>query len=586
MIRSVLAVGEIALLAVSWLLAGLALVPRQIREKEDSLVVWTTAFGLGAGTSAVAITALAAWHRLSNSSARAVVAGVAAVAVLAAWRLRPRIGARPPQGRAARLALLALLAIMALTLFATLAPPSSMDATVYHLRVPKEFLRNGGWAKIDVAQSFQPLYIEMLFAEGMALGGGIVAALVHWALAIGAVGTAAMWGRRIGGSGAGIWAALAFGGTALFAWESTSSFIDLGLALFSGLAFFWATRPDDGEWAAVLAGVFAGLAGGSKFTGLIVAALTGIAAFAIVWPEPRRGVLRMLAVGGVALAIAAPWYLRNMALTGNPIYPLLNKWFRGPALGFSGIEYGHGRDLLHLLVSPFDLLLRGGAFAEGWSVGPAFLVLVPVGLLAFRSRLALVGAGIITAWWLIWFWSSPQTRLLVPIMPIAAGYVGAGFWVWFTSGSRVARGVAIAVLGIATAEGLGSAALSAKLNGKVVLGLEEPAAFLERNSWNYVAYEQANRLLPPEAKVAGTGAAFWQNLYYLDRETSFPGTTDVRPAELRRAGFTHALEITGCPLPPAVPAERVLTEGQYPLRASRLRGGVYSYSCYRISALR
>jgi hypothetical protein len=586
MISSLLAVGEIALLAVSWTFAGLLLLPRQLREEEDSLLVWTTALALGAGVSAIAITGLAALHRLSRGSTLAVAAAVAAAGVVAIWRLRPRWSERFPRDRAARVALAALAAMGAITLFATLGPPSSMDATVYHLRVPKEFLRTGGWTKIDVLQSFQPLYVEMLFAEGIALGGGTVAALAHWVLAIGAVGASAAWGRRLGGGASGLWAALAFGGTALWAWESTSAFIDLGLALFAGLAFYWATRPDRGWPSVVLAGAFAGLAGGSKFTGLIAAALAAVAAFAIAWPDVRRGVQRMLGVGGIALLVASPWYLRNLALTGNPIYPLLNKWFHLPVVMFSRYEYGNGRDLLHLLISPVDLLVRGTAFSEGWSVGPAFLILAPVGLIARRSRAAFVGAGIIAAWWLVWFWSSPQVRLLLPIMPIGAGLAGAGFCACFGSRSRAARVLAVAALAVATAEGLGIAALYAKVNEKVVLGLEDASTFLRQHSWNYVAYEQTNRLLPADAKVATTGTALWNNLYYLDREASFLGGDDILGAELHQAGFTHDLRVVECPLAPAMPGRVVIKEGEYPLRASRLRGGVKMQVCYRLSALR
>lgn len=584
MISSLLAVGEIALLAFSWLFAGLLLVPRRIRQEEHPIVVATTAAALGAGATAVILTALVACHRLTRGFIVAVAVAEVVAAVVTARRLRPRMGEPLRRDRPARIALWSLAAIAAITLFATLAPPSSMDAVVYHLRVPKEFLRTGYWTKLDDVHSFQPLYVEMLFGEGIALGGGPLAALVHWALGIAAVGAAAMWGRRIGGPGSGTWAALALGGTALFAWESTSAFIDLGLALFAGLSFYWATRPDAGTPGALLAGAFAGLAGGSKFTGLIVVALTALAAFGMTWPDRRRAVQRSLTIAATALLVASPWYLRNVALTGNPVYPLLNEWFHLPTRKLSGVAYGHGRDLLHLLISPIDLIVRGTAFAEGWSVGPALLVLVPVGIIAFRSRIALVSAGVITIWWLVWFWSSPQTRLLLPIMPMAAGLAGAGFTVLLRSRARALRLFAIGLLGAATVEGLAIAVLYARLNAPVVVGMEAPATFLEQNSWNYVAYEQANRLLPAGSNLAATGI-FWNNLYYLDVPITFVGDDEVPLTELRAAGFTHELRITECPLAPT-PDRPVVVEGEYPLRASRLRGGVYKQVCYRISSIR
>lgn len=584
MIPSLLAVVEIALLAFSWLFAGLLFVPRRIRDEEHPIVVGTTAVALAAGATALVLTALVASHRLTRGSIFGLAVAEVVAAVVAVRQLRPRIGESVPRERLARIALWSLAVVGALTLFATLGPPSSMDATVYHLRVPKEFLRTGYWTKLDDVHSFQPLYVEMLFAEGMALGGGPLAALVHWALGIAAVGAATMWGRRFGGCGSGTWAALAFGGTALYAWESTSAFIDLALALFAALSLYWATRPDSGTKGALLAGAFGGLAGGSKFTGLIVAALAALAAFAMTWPDRRHALRRAITVGATALFVACPWYLRNFAMTGNPVYPLLNQRFHLPIRKLSGLEYGHGGDLLHLVFSPLDLILRGAAFSEGWSVGPALLVLVPVGIVALRSRIALVAAGVITVWWLIWFWSSPQTRLLLPIMPMAAGLAGAGFSVLLGARFRALRLLAIGVLGAATAEGLAISALYAKLNARVVLGMEDAATFLEKNSWNYVAYEQANRLLPAGSHLAATGI-FWNNLYYLDVPITFVGDDEVPVADLRAAGFTHELRITKCPLAPTLDRP-VVVEGAYPLRASRLRGGVYEQVCYRISSIR
>jgi hypothetical protein len=149
---------------------------------------------------------------------------------------------------------------------------------------------------------------------------------------------------------------------------------------------------------------------------------------------------------------------------------------------------------------------------------------------------------------------------------------------------RAARLVAIGALGVATAEGVAIAALYAKLNARVVVGLQDAPRFLEENSWNYVAYEQVNRLLPAGSNLASTGI-FWNNLYYLDVRTTFLGDDEVPVASLRAAGFTHELRITQCPLAPT-PDRPVVIEGEYPLRASRLRGGVYKEVCYRISSIR
>ena len=365
---------------------------------------------------------------------------------------------------------------------------------MYHLRVPREFARTGTWNRLDVVQSFQPMYVEMLFGQGLVVGGGVVAALVHWVLGLGAVAAAAAWGRRLGGDA--VWAAVIFGATGLYVWESTSAFIDLGLALFSALAFWWSTETE-GDWLpAILGGTFAGLAAGSKFTGLIVGLLAGIASVAVVWPDWRRGLRRLFVIGGLVVLIALPWYVRNALLTGNPIYPLANRLFGKPWVAFSTFTYGYGNDLLHLLSSPFDLLARGQAFDQGWSIGPALLALVPIGVSARRTRLTwilLVGLGL---WWLVWYFSSPQTRLLLPVLPMAAGLASVGIRAIRDQGSRILRILAAVTIMITAGGGLATAALAVKMSAKVIVGRESEAEYLERNSWNYWAYEAVNRDVP------------------------------------------------------------------------------------------
>jgi hypothetical protein len=595
--RDLLQILGVAILAASWALAGFACLPARIRRAEP-LLLWSTAFALGASGSAVAVTLLAISHLLRRGTVVAVAASGVVVALIGARRLiasgalpsLPRLG-----GDRRRLAgLAALVAVGALSLFATLAPPTSMDAGVYHLRLPQQFLQAGGWVAPETFVSSFPLYVEMLFGEGLVLGGGTFAALIHWSLGIAALAAAGAWARRLGGSG--LWAAVALGASALFVWEATSAFVDLGAALFASLALLWALEADSGASAVVLAGLFAGLAAGSKLTGAAMAAMAGMAAALTVWPDRGRGVRRLLAIGGLSLVVALPWYVRNALATGNPFFPVGSQFLghRPPptAALSTAMEYGYGRDLLHLLSSPFDLLARGDPFDQGWSLGPAYLALAPLGFVsawrlagagAMGRRRAVIALGALTGWWVLWFLVSPQTRLLLPALPIAAGLAGAGATAAFRAASRPLRLLAMAVLGVTIAGGLGTALLTAKLTARVVLGLEPASTFLERNSWNYVAYQQANRLLPAGARLAVEGGP---NLYYLEvpavwLQVSSPASV----AFLRERGFSHHLLIHECPLAPPLSGEVTLWEGSYPLRLSRLRGGVRLNLCARLTSL-
>lgn len=574
-------------LAASWALAGHAVIPHGWKRDTDFFTIWATALALGAGIAAVAMMALAASGILTTGSIIVVAVGEALVAALVG--ARGLAGVRgiglvlPSEDLShgwARAGLVALLLVILLAFFATLAPPSSMDATVYHLRVPRDFLRAQSWVGLEVPTSYQPLYVEMLFCEAMALGGDVAAALVHWVLGVGAIIAAAGWGRRL--SGTSLWAAVMFGATGLFVWESTCSFIDLGLTLFSALALYWAIADEAGWRSALVAGLLAGLAGGSKFTGMIVVVLAVTAALAAAWPAWRRGLTRPLLIAAAALPVAAPWYVRDYLLTGNPTYPVANEYWGLPKIPLALDEYGHGRDLLHFLMSPLDLLARGETFDQGWSLGPAVLALSGIGFWVLRrSRIGRIAAAAVATWWIVWFWSSPQTRLLLPVLPILTGLASVGLRAAIYSSRRALRFAAGAVVAIPVTAGLVAALVYVRLTGAVVLGLETKAQYLTRTSWNYVAFDHANRLLPADARIAVVGA---YNLYYLDRAARW-FATEPSSEELARGGFSHVLAVAPCGQPPTRSGAFLWT-GDFPLIASRARGGTLATVCSWLWAVR
>src|SRR5262249_15997051 len=131
-------------------------------------------------------------------------------------------------------------------------------------------------------------------------------------------------GRELAGDAlAGAAAAALFVLQGLVTWEATGAFVELGLTLFTVLAAWygvrWARAPS--VTAAVWPGVFAGAAAGTKSLGLIVAVI--VLAFLGVAALLRRRPLDAGAALLSALVAGGGWYLRNLAATGNPVYPFL-----------------------------------------------------------------------------------------------------------------------------------------------------------------------------------------------------------------------------------------------------------------------
>ena len=557
-----------------WAFAGKLLLPK-VAQKAEFCLYWSSALALGAGLTTVAVTMSVTFGVFGRPAAWGIAVFVFALAVggvirtsddvnrlSIAWRSRQRL-----------VALSALFFLGIATLLATLAPPSSMDATVYHLRVAREFLQSGHWTDMpDVAQSYQPLYVQMLFAEGLALGDDVFAALMHWALGVGAVLTAGAWSRRLGASA--LWGMVVFGMAALFAWESTSAFVDLALTLFSSLALLWATQAEEPE-AVWLAAVFAGLAAGSKLTGGIVAIQVAIL---VAWfsPHGRRYAARQFGLTiAVAFSVALPWYLRNVMLTGNPIFPLANVWLHLPPIALAASQYGYGHDLLHFLTSPFDLVWRGDAFDKGWALGPAYLALVPLGIrLTWKTQLGRPVVFVLATWWAIWFFSSPQTRLLLPVLPAAAALASVGAVAALASSGIWLRRATIGILIASSSVGAAFSVSAVKTFGNAAIGRETRDVFLSRMSWHYLAFQQTNARLSRTAdqdnknRLAVIGA---DNLYYL----RVPATTiRERPSlsELKALGFSHVLHIHPCSLP-GMRVPETLWQGRYRLILSRMGSG-------------
>jgi hypothetical protein len=89
------------------------------------------------------------------------------------------------------------------------------------------------------------------------------------------------------------------------------------LSVAGQLAFALAAARDPRPSLAVAAGMFAGIGGLSREYGPLLS-LCGFAVLAS-WPATRRLVLLFCAVSA---ACAAPWYVRNWLITGNPLYAM------------------------------------------------------------------------------------------------------------------------------------------------------------------------------------------------------------------------------------------------------------------------
>jgi dolichyl-phosphate-mannose-protein mannosyltransferase len=315
-----------------------------------------------------------------------------------------------------------------------------MDAIAYHLLGPHVWLLDARIHPLpDECLTAFPANVEALFAALMAMGGTrapeLFAVIAFGCLLLVAFGFA----LRLGLGPRGAWWAIALIAAMPVVYRgSYGGFNDAILASFVLLALRYALDAQEPAQH-ILGGIFAGLAMGTKYTGII--SLLLIVVCILVFGLGRRKsnasriVEQLLAVAASAGIVASPWYLRNWIVLGSPIYPptpfllryFLVKYMSPAAIGAlaaliqkEGLGMGHS--LTSFLLLPLHFTFHPANFLNGaGGVGIALLALAPFGFLAYRSD---AFVRILTLFLFLqtvaWFVTEQEARFLIHVYVILA----------------------------------------------------------------------------------------------------------------------------------------------------------------------
>jgi hypothetical protein len=258
-----------------------------------------------------------------------------------------------------------------------LAPETQADGITYHLGLPLQYLRYHSFPERITFFGMIPQGAEMLYTMAFAFGRHSAAKLVEFTFFVATLPLLFRLGRRLGLSDLACLASAVFYYCAPVVGITGSSSYNDAAGVFFLLAAIYLVLED--RWFA--AGALAGFCYAIKMPGLLCAAV--IAGWAVA--RPRDWKPGAIAAAGSALVIA-PWMLRSLILTGNPIAPLGNAIFPNPYF-----HIATETDLAHGLASfngfkawqvPWELAF--GDHLIG-TYGPILLAL-PLGLLALRRN--------------------------------------------------------------------------------------------------------------------------------------------------------------------------------------------------------
>lgn len=457
---------------------------------------------------------------LVGAFTRPVLDGVAAAFALvgAVAAVRDARGARLPEGRVQRWLLGAAVVVVAVDAVLASAPPTSGDATAYHLTAPKLWLGAGRIFTIwwDWA-TFQPFALELNGAYAGAISDGrgamVAAALLSGLAAVPVYGL----GRELAGRTAGAVAALLFVAQGMFLWEATGLFPEaVGGGLVALGAWHLVRFARGGGLAdALYAGAAAGVAASTKYHALLF-----VVAFALVagWAARRRAA----AVGAVAAgaAVALPWYVKNLVVTGNPVYPLATSIFGGKLWGAADAAWwpqsyaGYGPTAWWKApLFPLMFVLEPGRYEKGYSLSLALLLLAPVGAVVGGRVARRLGVGIL-AYLVLWTAAMHQiTRYLVLVLGLAAPLAAIGL-LWCLARRDWWRRAALGVAVLTALAAAATTAVFAYQVGPGVAGTISQARYVQRLTGSYDALHWLDVRLPPDGRVLVFGV---RNLYWLDR---------------------------------------------------------------------
>lgn len=409
--------------------------------------------------------------------------------------------------------------------------PHPYDALSYHLQVPREWYEAGRITSLqhNVFSHF-PMGVEMHFLAGMHLMGGpwkgmYFAQFFNAAMAVvmvaGVYGAARTLSQRSGhgdSAQARYLAVLAAAAVASVPWVamlSSIAYAEVGLMLFGAMAIAWvligmttpgdtSQRPGPGTLAAsILGGVFAGFACGTKYPAvpmlLLGVPVAMVAARSLARDAGARQPMPRIVGGAVAfvlsgLVVFSPWLVRNIAWTGNPVFPLA---LRMLGQGHFSDQQVERFERAHAAPAERQgaagrAAAWGAEFAGNWAYG---FVLVPAGLVLaainWRSPRAIFL--IVLLLWLSIIWLG-FTHLIGRFMVLAIPLIG------IVIGSLRPRVVELAIAAVmlvvvAVAGWVSLAPILARAAGYQAFGLPDLAALAPAEAEAAIASDQRIALI-------------------------------------------------------------------------------------------
>ena len=445
-----------------------------------------------------------------------------------------------------------------------LTPPISRDALIHHLAVPKLWLKHGGFYEMPWANyAYYPMNINLLYVICLYFKNDIAPKFIHLAFGLGTGWLIFLYLKQKINRNWALLGMLIFITTPIVVWLSTSAYIDLGMTFFTTGSVLAFIKWRDSEYKAfrwlLISSLAMGIAVGSKYNALIAWFIMNMFLMLSVVRDTRRQTAALqygLLFFIVAAFVASPWYLKNYFQTGNPFYPLFNKFFqtlhhqsvqsnihnqfveKTSQLSFFKMrEVMYGETFWETLLIPIRMFFQGKdnsyRYFQG-ALNPILIVFSPFILLNKRYIKDKILFVIFSVLFIImaYFLTAKQVRYILPVLPFLSiiavmgikdlvDRLGDGMRTSFLrfrindgSISRVVIFITVAILLV-----FNLCYLKNRMDiikpFPYLFGKETKNAFLKRHLLHYDAVKYVNASLPEDAVIFTMFLG--RRGYYLDK---------------------------------------------------------------------
>ena len=444
-----------------------------------------------------------------------------------------------------------------------LLPTRSFDALVYHLEVPLRYLQAGGVVEIsENLYSYAPLFTEMLYGIAIGLQGIDLAGLIYFSFFF--LALLAIWrggAQKFGNAGAA-WAAAFTATTPVFLMEVPRAGSDWSMVFYILLVIFLISEGKRDTRSMVLAGVLAGMAAGCRHQALGFAIVIPLCAGLIDDFLDKRGVLA--ASWGVFLAVsvvvASPWYIKNLIMTGDPIYPLFASILGKTDVGQGFVSGLVGTRPVSLLWEWITFPYRAVFDIPHYNMS-ATMGVIPLALIPLLPTLRRTGKGnrFLGIWAVLsffaWYLTFRSFRYVFPVISVLYLWYGCALHLTVERNKKLKKWLTAAVCSALIINVGVFVGLSDFVDASVgaALGTKSPEKYIEASYNVYPAIDYLNKLDPLPGKVLFLGEmrGFYSRfprevashnvnnrLIEMAREGVLP--EDIH-ARLTSADFTHIL---------------------------------------------